>query len=137
MGNRPKVILFALVMALLLFQAPRTRAQSPLLDNWVLIAAQGWTVTLSKAGEPLGSFDVPKGVSLGVWFNSQQPHSRHDAPALGFEFHGDIELHTQTASATYDMRFHPEKSEAQQLRESALSLAGQSVDLFIEPAHRQ
>lgn len=121
-------ILAAVVVSLVLFPVGRGRAQSASLQGGIFFAPNSArSVTLVRNGEPLASFSIPKGTFLSASYDDKQPNS---ITAGRWEFHGDIALRIQPASAA--PRLWPGKTLEQVMREAPLLLTGQDMDVVIE-----
>ncbi len=122
--------LFAvLVVPLVLCTINLGRAQSVGLQGGIMFAPNvARTVTVSRNGEALGSFNVPRGTFLGVSYDDQQPHVITDGH---FEFHGDIAVRIQPASAAPSLTG---KRLEQVISEAPLVLTGQGMDVVVENA---
>src|SRR5476651_1136826 len=105
---------FAAVVTVLLvsLRGIGVAGQSTAFDNWVGMGGAtnyGYSLTLSKGGELVGSLTIPRQTQLVVAFKNSQPHS-HDPDGNRFEFHGDFEVYPEPVSHAYQGRFHPDKN---------------------------
>ena len=130
------ITVFRLAIMLTLTLVAGSCARTIGLNKTVGIADSGWNVRLSRSGETLGSFDVPKGVSLAMRYSDKEPHS-FDFDRKRLEFHGRVELHAHTTTEADNWRFNPSEPDLQQALKGGLVLQADGVDLVIEPAHRQ
>ena len=124
---RARTLFAVLVVLLMLCTINRGRAQSVGLQGGIMFAPNvARTVTVSRNGDELGSFNVPKGAFLGVSYDDRQPHVITEGH---FEFHGDITVRIQPASAAPSLTG---KRLEQVISEAPLVLTGQGTDLVIE-----
>jgi hypothetical protein len=120
--------LAAVVVSLLLFPVGRGRAQSANLQGGIFFAPNSARrVTLTTNGEPLATFNIPKGTLLSASYDDTQPNS---ITAGRWEFHGEVALRAQPASAV--QRRQPGKTLEQVMREAPLILSGQGMDVVVE-----
>ena len=136
-GARPTVLLTLILVPLVWTLAWNgLRGQAAEFDNWVAIGSSAsYVLTLSKDGDQVGSFNVPRGMDFVVAFNSGQPHS-HDKDGNRFEFHGDFTIYPQPASYAYQGRFHPDKNPWQWASEGPVAISGHDMDLVITKVTR-
>ena len=119
-----RAVFAVLVVLFVLSTIDPGRAQPVGLQGGIFFAPNAArTVTVARNGEALGSFNVPKGAFLGVSYDDQHPHVITDGH---FEFHGDITVRIQPASAA--PRLQPGKTLEQVIREAPLVLTGQGMD---------
>jgi hypothetical protein len=122
------MILAALVTAFLVFAVDRGRAQSGNLRAGIFFAPNSArTVSVSKSGVLLASFNVPKGAFLSASYDDTRPNSVRDGR---WEFHGDIAVRVQPASAMHGRQ--PGKTLEEVMSEAPLILSGQDLDVVIE-----
>jgi len=120
--------LAAVVVSLLLFPVGRGGAQSGNLKGGIFFAPNSArSVTLTRNGEPLATFNIPKGTFLSASYDDNQPNS---IMAGRWEFHGEVALRAQPASAV--QRRQPGKTLEQVMLEAPLILSGQGMDVVIE-----
>jgi TonB family protein len=122
------MILVAAVTACLVFSADRGRAQSGSLHGGIFFAPNSArSVSLSKNGVLVASFNVPKGMFLSASYDDQRPNS---ITAGRWEFHGDIAVRVQPASAVRGRQ--PGKTLELVTGDATLILTGQDLDIVIE-----
>lgn len=122
-----RTILAVLVVSLVLCAIGLVRAQSPELQDEIMFAPNvARTVTVSRNGEALGSFNLPRGAFLAVSYDKRQLHVITDGRA---EFRGDIAVRIQPASAA--PRLTGKRLE-QVMNEAPLVLTGQGMDVIVD-----
>jgi len=122
------------LLSVVAFRAATVKGQAnPLglnVDNFAGISSDRYPLSLSvsKAGEPVGS--IPPHSGVVVAFNRSQPHPID--PAGGhFEFHGDFAVYPQLPSYMAQRRYHPDKTAFQWASEAPVALIGHDMDLVI------
>ena len=122
------MVVIALIVAFLLFPIEGSRAQSTGLSGGIFFAPNSVrSVTLSKGGAVVASFSIPKGTYLSASYDDKQPHSI--TPGR-WEFHGDIAVRVQPASAMQQRQ--PGQTVEQVMNQAPVVLTGQGMDVVVE-----
>src|SRR2546430_2362632 len=122
------MILVALATAFLVSSADRGRAQSGSLHGGIFFPPNSArSVSLSKNGVLVASFNVPKGMFLSASYDDQRPNS---ITAGRWEFHGDIAVRVQRARAMQGRQ--PGKTLEEVMSDATPILTGQDLDIVIE-----